>query len=482
MTIPTGSTAITDPNDPTKQASVGSDGALKVAATFSAASVAINDANTTSNTLAIDSNGKIGISSMPSVTASNPSVGTDGSAIPTSSTLIGASDGVNLQQLTVESSSNRNLRTSLYNGANEASVSAGGALKVDNSAVTQPISAASLPLPSGAATAAKQPALGTAGSASTDVLTVQGIASMTAIKTDGSGVTQPVSAASLPLPTGAATAAKQPALGTAGTASTDVLTVQGIASMTALNVSQQASGSVSATLQNAQNGNANGSTLNVLGMSSCTWVVNMSGFTGTVNFEASSDGTNYNSITLVQLGTSTLTTTATGSTTTSITTYEGSVGALQLIRARTSGVSAGTVTVTAVATPVPFSPRTINSNLVAVASALSQSNQLPVSNAAPQGKLTISGSLSANSDNSLTFSGGATVARRIRIQNESSGVIYWETDATASAGSPSLAAPAANAVSAEWIAVQCTTLHIFIPSGGTTTLNGSGGVKVTAYA
>lgn len=38
------------------------------------------------------------------------------------------------------------------------------------------------------------------------------------------------------LPTGAATAAKQPALGTAGTASADVLTVQGIASMTPLRV------------------------------------------------------------------------------------------------------------------------------------------------------------------------------------------------------------------------------------------------------
>lgn len=44
------------------------------------------------------------------------------------------------------------------------------------------------------------------------------------------GATVAVSAASLPLPTGAATAAKQPALGTAGTASTDVITVQGIAS------------------------------------------------------------------------------------------------------------------------------------------------------------------------------------------------------------------------------------------------------------
>jgi hypothetical protein len=48
-------------------------------------------------------------------------------------------------------------------------------------------------LPTGAATAAKQPALGTAGSASADVLSVQGVASMTALKTDGSGVTQPVS-------------------------------------------------------------------------------------------------------------------------------------------------------------------------------------------------------------------------------------------------------------------------------------------------
>lgn len=93
------------------------------------------------------------------------------------------------------------------------------------------ISAAALPLPSGAATAAKQPALGTAGTASTDVITVQGIAS---------GTVLPISAASLPLPTGASTVAKQPALGTAGTAATDVITVQGIASMTALAVSATA--------------------------------------------------------------------------------------------------------------------------------------------------------------------------------------------------------------------------------------------------
>jgi hypothetical protein len=48
-------------------------------------------------------------------------------------------------------------------------------------------------LPTGAATSAKQPALGTAGSASSDVITVQGISSMTALKVDGSAVTQPIS-------------------------------------------------------------------------------------------------------------------------------------------------------------------------------------------------------------------------------------------------------------------------------------------------
>src|SRR5271157_236378 len=66
---------------------------------------------------------------------------------------------------------------------------------------------------------------GVAGTASTDVITVQGAASMTALA---------VSASALPLPSGAATSAKQPALGTAGTASTDVLTVQGAASMSPL--------------------------------------------------------------------------------------------------------------------------------------------------------------------------------------------------------------------------------------------------------
>lgn len=46
------------------------------------------------------------------------------------------------------------------------------------------------------------------------------------------------------LPTGASTSAKQPALGTAGTASTDVITIQGIASMTKLLVTPDANSAV----------------------------------------------------------------------------------------------------------------------------------------------------------------------------------------------------------------------------------------------
>jgi hypothetical protein len=128
-------------------------------------------------------------------------------------------------------------------------------------------------LPTGAATAAKQPALGTAGTASTDVISVQGIASMTPIQVgdnsssltvDNAGTFAVQAAQSgtwnvtnvsgtVSLPTGASTAAKQPALGTAGSASTDVITVQGIASMTALvvdgsGVTQPVSGTVTANL------------------------------------------------------------------------------------------------------------------------------------------------------------------------------------------------------------------------------------------
>lgn len=70
-----------------------------------------------------------------SVTANNASVSTTGSAVPASATMVGGSDGTNLRAV---------------------KVSATGVVSVDGSAVTQPISAAALPLPTGASTSALQ--------------------------------------------------------------------------------------------------------------------------------------------------------------------------------------------------------------------------------------------------------------------------------------------------------------------------------------
>lgn len=77
--------------------------------------------------------------------------------------------------------------------SDQSAVPVSGTVTANAGTGTFAVSAVSLPLPSGASTSAKQPALGTAGSASADVITVQGIASMTALKVDGSAVTQPVS-------------------------------------------------------------------------------------------------------------------------------------------------------------------------------------------------------------------------------------------------------------------------------------------------
>lgn len=107
----------------------------------------------------------------------------------------------------------------------------GGSLSVDGSGVTQPVSAAALPLPAGASTSALQ-ATGNASLASIDgklanPLPVSGTVAITdgggsitvdslqlpsalvsgRLSVDGSAVTQPISAAALPLPAGAATEA-----------------------------------------------------------------------------------------------------------------------------------------------------------------------------------------------------------------------------------------------------------------------------------
>ncbi len=96
------------------------------------------------------------------------------------------------------------------------------AWKVDGSAVTQPVS--------GTVTAAQATAANlNATVVGTGTLAVQAAQSGTWNITNVSGTVS--------LPTGASTAAKQPALGTAGVSSTDVISVQGIASGTALPIS-----------------------------------------------------------------------------------------------------------------------------------------------------------------------------------------------------------------------------------------------------
>lgn len=111
-------------------------------------------------------------------------------------------------------------------------VNASGALYVDGSDVTQPISAAALPLPSGAATAANQ------STGNTSLGTIAGAVSGTEMQvdivSDGAGLLT--------------TAAYDAAFGTAGSADTQVRTVQGIASMTPLLVDATGQGDVPITL------------------------------------------------------------------------------------------------------------------------------------------------------------------------------------------------------------------------------------------
>jgi hypothetical protein len=99
------------------------------------------------------------------------------------------------------------------------------------------VAVTSLPLATNAATEGKQDT-GNSSLASIDgKIPANLTVTSTRLLVDPSGVTSPVSAASLPLPTGAATAAKQPALGTAGSPSVDVISVQGVGGGTPIPIS-----------------------------------------------------------------------------------------------------------------------------------------------------------------------------------------------------------------------------------------------------
>lgn len=96
------------------------------------------------------------------------------------------------------------------------------------------------------------------------------------------------------------------------------------------------------TLQNAQAGNADGTAIDMNLATRLTIHVTVSGFTGTVNFEGTIDDTNWFVVGLKTGADGAAVTTATGAGAFKLPT-DGPM--LSQFRARTSGVSAGTVTV-----------------------------------------------------------------------------------------------------------------------------------------
>lgn len=157
------------------------------------------------------------------VSGSNASVGTTGVTAPTSATEVGFIDGSgNLQPFSGTSTvSGPNVTVSNFPGtqpisgtvtANQGTPGVGAWPVLAAQSGTWNITniSGTVSLPTGASTAAKQPALGTAGSASSDVITVQGIASMTPFASSQSGTWNITNiSGTISLPTGAATSANQ---------------------------------------------------------------------------------------------------------------------------------------------------------------------------------------------------------------------------------------------------------------------------------
>jgi hypothetical protein len=173
-----------------------------------------------------------------------------------------------------------------------------------------------------------------------------------ALKVDGSAATQPVSAASLPLPTGAATSTLQTTinttLGTPFQAGGSIGNTSFASTQSgAWNVGGAAGSPV--TMQNAVTANGNGSTLTVTNYETALVNVNCSvacsGGT-TINFEGTDSTGTYFSIAALPVGGATA---AVSSATTSGQ-FWLPVAGLTTIRARISAYSAGTITVTG--TPV----------------------------------------------------------------------------------------------------------------------------------
>lgn len=196
--------------------------------------------NTQQSAVQLDSNGFLKVN----VAAGGASGGTSstfGAAAPATGTAVGATDGTNMQPLTVDASGFLKVNVAAGGGSGGTSSTVGAAVPgtgtavglsdgtnmrvprafdADTGAGTEYVTgfvervaasggSTAKTFGAGATDAGTQRialasdsagviTTGTAGTAASDVVTIQGIASMTAVKVDGSAVTQPVSIASVP--------------------------------------------------------------------------------------------------------------------------------------------------------------------------------------------------------------------------------------------------------------------------------------------
>lgn len=140
------------------------------------------------------SSGSDSVAITGSVTASNASIGANGSSAPASSTQVGGSDGTNLQPLQVDGS--KNLKVVVQN-----TVPVTGTFFQ----ATQPVSIAAPVAVTGTFFQATQPVSGTVtANAGSGTFLVDGSAHTQPVSGTFFQATQPVSAAALPLPTNAA--------------------------------------------------------------------------------------------------------------------------------------------------------------------------------------------------------------------------------------------------------------------------------------
>ncbi len=195
---------------------------------------------------------------------------------------------------------------------------------------------------------------GPAGSPNANVVSVQGISGGTGLPVTGTfwQTTQPISAASLPLPSGAATAANQVTPGSAGTPSANVASVQGVSGMTPVTIATAdatTNGSITTQNLNPNSGTATASsTVALTGLNGeGTLTVEIEGtYTGALSVQFRDDGTNWVTqtsnntfIAVGGTGSATIASAATGL-------FQVAIAGFQDVRITALGAMTGTATVT----------------------------------------------------------------------------------------------------------------------------------------